>query len=195
MNHTLMTELLGGAMRYQALRCLYERPDHAFGTRELAAEAGIDPGNASRWLRRWASVGLVDRTLERGTPVFSASRDPALAGLRSLLQQDNEAVQTLRAHLATLKGKVMAAAVFGSAARGDLHATSDLDVLLVATGLSRLAAQAHFKQAGRALGRPVNVLVYSPEEWQGAADNGDTVAQDILSHPLIPLKADIRALA
>ncbi|NNU44764.1 hypothetical protein [Ramlibacter montanisoli] len=47
-----MTELLGGAGRYKALRCLYEQPSRAFGTRELAALAGIDPSNASRWLRR-----------------------------------------------------------------------------------------------------------------------------------------------
>ena len=195
MNHALMTELLGGAMRYQALRRLYERPDHAFGTRELATEAGIDPGNASRWLRRWASVGLVERTVARGAPVFSASKDPALAGLRSLLQQENVLVQTLREHLGTLEDHVTAAAVFGSAARGEMHAASDVDVLLIAEDLSRLTAQAHFKQAGRDLGRPVNVLVYSAEGWRSAVQNGDTVVQDILSHPIVNLKADLRALA
>src|SRR5262245_14927220 len=51
-NSALMSELLGGAARYKALRCLYEQPARAFGTRELAAAAGIDPANASRWLRR-----------------------------------------------------------------------------------------------------------------------------------------------
>ena len=41
-----MPELLGGAMRYQALRRLYERPESSFGTRVLATEAAIDPGYA-----------------------------------------------------------------------------------------------------------------------------------------------------
>ena len=68
MNTALLSELFGGLSRYKALRCLYEQPARAFGTRELATLAGIDAGNASRWLRRWSEVGLVEGRLERGVP-------------------------------------------------------------------------------------------------------------------------------
>lgn len=80
MNTALMTELFGGAGRYKALRCLFEHADRAFGTRELATAAGIDAGNASRWLRRWTDIGLLERRTERGLAVFQASKDPGFAG-------------------------------------------------------------------------------------------------------------------
>jgi predicted nucleotidyltransferase len=193
MNTALMTELFGGAGRYKALRCLFEHANHAFGTRELAAAAGIDPGNASRWLRLWAGTGLLERRTERGRAVFQASQDPGLGPLKLLLQQDGEMVRVLRAQLATLDEDVDAAVIFGSAARGETHAESDIDVLLLAPKLSRLSAQAHFKPVGRELGRPVNVQVFTRQAWQEAIDSGDALAHDIMAKPVLNLKGALHA--
>lgn len=195
MNKLLMAELLGGGSRYQALRHLYGNPLRAFRVRELASEAGVDPGNASRWLRRWAEVGLLDRATERGQAVYSASRDPALRPLRVLLQQDDETAQVLREELALFEAPVRAAAIFGSVARGEAGADSDIDLLLIADGTSTLDAQAHFKKAGRRLGRSVNVLLYSTEDWQAARKRADVLVLDILSRELIALKGDVHAIA
>jgi predicted nucleotidyltransferase len=192
MNTALMSELLGGSGRYKALRCLYEQPTRAFGTRELAALAGIDPSNASRWLRRWADVGLVERRTERGAPVFQAARDPSLAPLAQLLQQDTRTSQLLSEHVEQLGDKIIAAAIFGSAARGATDAASDIDLLLL-TDIPQLKAQAGFKSAGRELGRPVNVLAYSPAAWRQAIANQDPFVLEILQSPLVALKGDMRA--
>ena len=193
MNTHLMNELVGGAARYRALRCLFEQTEREFGTRELAAAAEIDPSNASRWLRRWADVGLVERKTVRGQNLFQASSDPALAALRVLVMQDSDLVRALREHLATLKGQVEAAALFGSAARGDMHSESDIDLLVLTPDISRLQAQAHFKPAGRALKRAVNVLVYTPEDWRQARDDRNPFVLDILGHPTIELKGSLNA--
>lgn len=193
MNTILMTELFGGAGRYKALRCLFEHANQAFGTRELATAAGIDSGNASRWLRRWADIGLLERRTERGLAVFQAAKDPALAPLKQLLQQEGETAQVLRAQLETLDEDVDAAVIFGSAARGETHAESDIDVLLLAPRLSRLSAQAHFKPAGRRLGRPVNVQVFTRQAWQEAIDSGDAFAHDVMTQPVVILKGSLYA--
>ena len=187
-----MSELLGGAGRYKALRCLFEHPDKGYGPRELAAETGVDPGNLSRWLRRWADLGLLERRTQSRQTVYVASMDPALAPLRTLLQQDSELVRVLRERLAELKAPVVAAAVFGSSARGEAHADSDIDLLLV-TDASRLQAQAHFKPAGRALGRPVNVLTFTPDQWAKAMRSGDELVAEILRNPIIPLQGELNA--
>lgn len=192
MNTALMAELLGGSGRYKALRCLYEQPERAFGTRELAALAGIDPANASRWLRRWSEVGLVERRMERGTPVFQASRDPSLAPLAQLLQQDTRTSRLLSHQVDKLGEKVEAAAIFGSAARGESEPASDIDLLLL-TDLPQLKAQALFKAAGRELGRAVNVLIYSPSAWREAITNENAFVLEILNSPMVPLKGDVHA--
>ena len=192
MNTRLMSELLGGASRYKALRCLFERPDKGFGARELAASAGIDPSNASRWLRRWADVGILERRTERRQTVYVASTDPALAPLRLLLQQDSEAVRILRDSLSELEGHVSAAAVFGSVARGEATPDSDLDLLLI-TDLPRLQTQAHFKAAGRKLGRPVNVLSFTQAKWDEAKESHDELVEEILHNPIVVLQGALSA--
>jgi predicted nucleotidyltransferase len=188
-----MTELFGGAGRYKALRCLFEHANQSFGTRELATAAGIDAGNASRWLRRWSDLGLLDQRVEHGRTLFQASKDPALAPLKLLLQQDSETAQLLTAQLETFEEEVEAAAIFGSAARGETHVDSDVDLLLIGPNLSKLMAQAHFKAAGRKLGRPVNVQVFSRKAWQEAIDSGDTFVHDVLANPVVNLKGALHA--
>ena len=188
MNTVLLAELFGGTGRYKALRCLFEHANRSFATHELAAAAGIDPGNASRWLRRWAGIGLLERHIERGQTLFQASRDPALTPLKLLLQQDSETTQVLRTELDALDEAVDTAVVFGSVARGETDADSDIDLLLIAPKLSKLVAQAHFKAAGRKLGRPVNVQVFTVQAWQAALESGDPFVHDILSKPVVTLK-------
>ncbi|MBL0945825.1 MAG: nucleotidyltransferase domain-containing protein [Hydrogenophaga sp.] len=195
MNTDLMAELLGGASRYRVLRCLYGQPERPFRVRELAMEAGVDPGNTSRWLRRWVDVGLLESSVQFGQTVFRASGDPALKPLRALLQQDHTTVRVLREAVSQLGGGVHAAAIFGSVARGEPRPDSDIDLLLIADGLSRLQAQSHFKKAGRALGRPVNVLLYTLADWSRARSGGDSLVQDIASGDVIELQGDIHALA
>ncbi len=80
-----------------------------------------------------------------------------------------------------------AAALFGSAARDELEPDSDIDLLLIADGLSQLEAQAHFKAAGRELRRPVNVIVYSREGWLETMKSAGSLAQGISSQPVVLL--------
>lgn len=189
MNNQMMAELFGGLDRYKALRTLFQNSARDFGVRELATEAGVDPGNASRWLRRWVECGLLSSVTTRGTR-YVASRDPALDLLREFLQQDSTMATSLRARVAELGEAVKAAAVFGSAARGATHADSDIDLLLI-TDMNRLESQAFFKPVGRELGRPVNVLTYSEQEWRNAIDRQNTLALDIAGSHLLELKGRI----
>jgi predicted nucleotidyltransferase len=192
MNTALMTELFGGVGRYKALRCLFEHADRAFGTRELATAAGIDAGNASRWLRRWTDIGLLERRTERGLAVFQASKDPALVPLKLLLQQDSEMVQVLRTQLQALGNDVDVAVIFGSAARGETHAQSDIDVLVLGK-LSELKVNALLKPVGRKLGRPVHASVSTIDGFKNQIQTGETFARDVVRGPRIALIGDFDA--
>jgi predicted nucleotidyltransferase len=194
MNDRMSTELFGGADRYKALKCIFQNPGRHFGARELAAEAHIDPGNASRWLRRWAEAGLLEKTLVLNMPRYAAAADPALKHLSLFFQQDSDMVRQLRDRVGEIGVPVDAAVVFGSTAKGTAGADSDIDVLLL-TDMPRLAAQTFFKPVARKLGRPVNVLVYKTKSWKEAVANDNPLAIDILGGSLIALKGDIHAIA
>ncbi len=52
--------------------------------------------------------------------------------------------------------------------------------------------QAHFKPAGRLLGRAVNVLTFSPQDWEEAPGNSELIGE-ILRNPIIPIEGTLRA--
>ena len=191
MNDTSLTELFGSAGRFKVLRVLFAEPGRGFGQRELAAEAGIDAGSVARWLKRWSGVGLVTRWERDGLPRYQASADPSLAPIVQLMQQDSLLVRTLREALEPLKG-VEVAFVFGSVARGEAGAYSDVDVLALGS-LSELKLNVALKPASRALGRPVRGTVSTIDSFQEQLRGKESFAQDIARGPRIALIGDFDA--
>ncbi len=191
MNESTLEELFGGVARFRALRSLFAEPGRGFGQRELAAEAGIDPGNVARLLKRWTAAGLVRRQQQDGLPRYYASADPSLAALATLMQQDSRLVRTLREPLAGLAG-VKLALVFGSVARGEARAGSDVDVLVLGSA-SELKLNAALKPAGRALGRPVHATAFSIDAFKQQLRAGESFALGVAQGPRIPLIGDFDA--
>lgn len=185
MNELTLSEVFGSVGRFRALRALFAEPGRGFGQRELAAQAGIDPGSVARLLKRWVQTGLVTRRQQDGLPRYYASTDPSLAPLSLLMQQDSRLVQTLREALAGIDG-VAVALVFGSVARGDAGAGSDVD-LLVLGDVSELKLNAALKPAGRALGRAVHATAFTIESFKNQLRGGESFAQEIVQGPRIAL--------
>ena len=185
MNDVTLAELFGGDSRYRALRALFAEPGRGFGQRELAAEAGIDPGNVARLLKRWTAAGLLQRRQQDGLPRYYASTDPSLAPLAALMQQDSRLVRVLREVLQGLAG-VKVAVVFGSVARGEARADSDVDVLVLGS-VSELKANAALKPAGRELGRPVHASAFTIADFKNQLRSDEGFAQGIAQGPRVPV--------
>ena len=185
MNEMQMVEVFGSAGRFRALRALFGEPGRGFGQRELAAEAGIDPGGVARLLRRWVAAGLVSRRQQDGLPRYYASTDPALKPLVTLMLQDSVLVNTLREALASVPG-VTVALVFGSVARGEAGAGSDVDVLVLGQA-SELKVNAALKPAGRALGRAVHATASTIGAFMEQVRGGESFAREIVQGPRIAL--------
>jgi len=185
MNEAQLTELFGSADRFRTLRALFAEPGRGFGLRELAAQAGVDSSNVSRLLKRWADAGLVTRRQADGLPRYVAGNDPSLQPLVQLMQQDSTLVRTLREPLLALPG-VKVALVFGSVARGEAGAGSDVDVLVLGSA-SELKANVALKPAGRALGREVRATACTIPAFHEQLRGGESFAQDIVRGPRIPL--------
>jgi predicted nucleotidyltransferase len=191
MNESTLAELFGGVARFRALRSLFAEPGRGFGQRELAADAGIDPGNVARLLKRWTAVGLVRRHQQDGLPRYYAGTDPSLAALSTLMQQDGRLIRTLREALSAVAGAKVAV-VFGSVARGQARAGSDVDVLVLGSA-SELKLNAALKPAGRALGRPVHATTLTIDAFKNQLRAGESFAQGVAQEPRMPLFGDFDA--
>ena len=191
MNESTLVEVFGSLGRLRALRALFAEPARGFGQRELAAEAGLDPGGVARLLKRWTSAGLVTRRQQDGLPRYYASTDPDLAPLVTLMQQDSALVRTLREALSGRAG-VDVALIFGSVAGGAAGAASDLDLLVLGKA-SQLKLNAALKPVGRRLGRAVHATASTIDSFKNQLRGGESFALGVVQGPRIPLIGDLDA--
>lgn len=185
MKNAMLSELFGGEQRFSLLRALYQNPVRSYTTIELARKAGADRGNVSRWLRKWAEVGLVKR-IEQGQHItYQAGTDPLLAGLTDLVRRSDEILADIAS---ALPEEVDAAVIFGSVARGEESVGSDVDVLVLGEHLSSLKVNARLKPVGRKHQREIHATVATRREFEERLAQGEGFASNVVAHPVIPLK-------
>jgi predicted nucleotidyltransferase len=195
---TNLADLLFGAYRRDALALLLLHADSALHVREIARVTGKAPGTLLRELNRLADAGILLRKAVGNQVQFQANvRCPIHDDLRNILKKTAGVADVLRAMLEPLAGRIRAAFVYGSVARGDEHAGSDLDVMIVGkvTFADVIGALA---SAHESLRREVNPNVYPPAEFAAKLAAGEPFLQRVMADSkifLIGTENDLGQLA
>jgi predicted nucleotidyltransferase len=158
--------VLFGRTRRRLLGWLLGHPDEAYYLRQIVRQTGTAVGAVQRELQLLTAAGLVRRTVQGRQVYFQANRDaPIFPELRGLFAKTAGLVDILREGLASLGGRVHVAFVFGSAARGEVRSTSDVDLFVI--GEATFEAVVHaLASVQERLGRDVNPTVYPPVEFR-----------------------------
>ncbi|WCM93163.1 nucleotidyltransferase domain-containing protein [Acidovorax sp. NCPPB 2350] len=184
-NISSLVDLLFPAARQRVLAALLLQPQGTFHLRELARLTGSHAGTLARELDKLTATGLLLRS-EQGNQVHYQANTghPLFDDLASIFRKTRGVVPAVREALAPLAARIRIALVFGSVARGTPSPGSDVDLLVLGeVGFVELA-QAVFPLHA-ALGREVNPVLYTPEEFAARARGGDAFARDILAKPIL----------
>lgn len=134
---------------------------------ELTSRAGTSLGGAHKEVERLEASGLVtSRTVGRNRLIAANETSPVYLELRGLLLKTVGPEPLLRSALADIEG-IHEAFIFGSWADPTQRSPADIDVLVIGepdVGEVYDAVSAVETE----LGRPVNVNVRSPAEWDKA---------------------------
>ncbi len=177
----MLMDTLFGSYRQRVLGTLLLHPDQDYHVRELARLTGANAGTLHKELSKLAGVGLLLRQ-EQGNQVrYQANRNspvfPELAGLfRKTTGLSDVLAQALRPLAPAL------ALVFGSVARGEETAASDVDLLVIGAIPFADAVKALYP-AQTALQREINPVIYGPEEFQRKVRANDPFVNEILANP------------
>lgn len=159
-------ELLFGAYRRQILALLLMHPEQSFHVREIARITGKPAGTLYRELNSLAEAGLLVRSPFGNQVHYRANPAcPIYEELRGILRKTFGVADVLREALKSVSDQVSIAFVYGSVARGDERASSDVDVMIIGKlkfGDAALALSA----AEEILRREVNPHVYSSREFK-----------------------------
>ena len=162
---------------------LYGRPDQEFYLRELARSTDTAPSSLQRDLAALTRAGIILRTARGHQVYFRANRTcPVFEELRGLVVKTFGVVEILRVALQVLADRIESAFVYGSVARGEARAESDIDLLVIGKVSSGDVIEA-LAPAQRRLGREINPSVFPPAEFAEKARGENHFLTTVLAEP------------
>ncbi len=179
-----LADALFTPVQQTVLGLLFGQPRRRFQSAELIRLAGSGTGAVHRQLQRLAATGLVLVTREGNQKYYQAKQDsPIYPELHGLVVKTMGVVEPLRVALEPLSGRILAAFVFGSVAKGGDHAGSDLDLLVVSDDLAYTDVYTALQSAEVRLARPVNPTVMTRAEWRQKRARRDSFAARVAAQP------------
>jgi predicted nucleotidyltransferase len=179
-------------VRGDVLAATLTQPDKWWYLSELAQFLRTTPSSLQRELRALVDGGILESRREGTRAYFKAdTSSPVFPELRGLIDKTAGVLPTLRTILRPFERRIACAFVYGSVARREEHARSDIDLLVIGeAGLAELAPA--LRQAEARLGREVNVISYSASEFRRKAAGKDHFLAGVLRGPKEFVKGDQR---
>lgn len=192
---TSTADALFPAVRQRVLAVLFGSPDRSFYANELIALARSGTGAVQRELASLLAAGLVTVRDQGNQKHYQANAaSPVFAELRGLVLKTVGLADVLRAALAPLADQVAAAFVYGSVARQQDTAASDVDVLIVSDALGYAEVFGALEGAAQTLGRTINPTLYTRAELARRRAQDNAFVTRVLDQPRIWLMGDEEVL-
>lgn len=185
MNNTI-EKLFGSRVRAKLLGWFFTHSEESFFVRQLAAIINEDPTNLSREMASLEGLGVLKSKRNGNQKFFQANPDcPFFNELKGLVLKTTGVVGQIRASMNKIGG-IGYALIYGSYGRGKEKADSDVDLLIIGdVDLDRL--ESHLSRLDKRLGREINYVLYSPEEFESKRKAKDGFLMDVLAGDKIML--------
>jgi len=166
MRSSPVLETLFPKIRQGVLAATLTQPGKWWYLSELAQFLHTTPSSLERELKALAASGILERRREGTRTYFKAeTRSPLFPELRGLFEKTAGLLPALQQALQPFRDRIACAFVYGSVARRQETALSDVDLMVIGTvGLAELAPA--LRRAEARLGREVNVTSYSADEFR-----------------------------
>lgn len=176
---------LFGRTRHAVLGLLYAHPDQEFYQQEITQAADVNLSAVQREVRNLVELGLVTRRRDGNRVYYQANRgSPVFPDLQGLILKTVGLADVVREALEPLRDRIEVAFVFGSLAAGHVTPESDVDLMVIGkAGLRDVAPP--LAEASGTLGREVNPVTLSPEEWAERLRRDDHFISRVADEPKI----------
>ena len=190
-----VADLLFGQTRRAVLGLLYGHADEAFYLRQIARTIGASVGAVQREVRQLSDADLISRSTRGNQVIYRANpKSPIFSELKSLILKTAGVHDVIHETLLPLGDGVRLAFVYGSIARQQENAGSDVDLMVIGEAsfgeiVSRL------QPAQKTLGREINPTVYAPGEFRRKVRRGNHFLSTVLESKKLFVIGDERELA
>ena len=152
--------------RQNILATLLLSPERGWYLSDLAHHLGVPPSSLQRELTSLTDAGILNRTSEGNRVYYQANAAfPLLPELQSLFAKTIGLADQVRATLQPFEDGIDLAFIYGSVARGERTASSDVDILIVGS-VSMADLALPLRELERSLQIPINVTHFTRAEYQ-----------------------------
>jgi predicted nucleotidyltransferase len=174
--------------RQRLLTYFFTNPTARHHLRDLAERLGIDAANLSKELRRLEQDGLFESEVSGRQKYFHLNRAyPLFQEVRGIVTKTVGAGHLIAQSLKRIDG-IDEAYLYGSFARNQQDAASDVDVLVIGTPSDRALAEAA-RRLERQLGREINCTVLTRKEFEARRARKDAFLEGVWHNKRVSLVA------
>jgi predicted nucleotidyltransferase len=172
-------KIFGSRIRAKILGWLFTHPEESFFVRQIALILKEDPTNVSREMAKLEELGILRSKRNGNLKHFQANQEcPFFEELKGLVLKTTGVAGRIRASLDKLAG-IEYAFIYGSYAKGEEKADSDVDLLIIGdVDMDRL--DSNLGKLEKTLGREINYVLYSMEEFKSKKKAKDGFLMDVL---------------
>ena len=183
---TSLGDALFSGTRQRVLGLLFGNPGRSYYARELIRLAAGGAGAVQRELERLSQSGLVTvRSIGNQRHYQANPASPVFAELCAVARKSFALADPLREALKPLVARIEAAFVYGSIARREDTATSDVDLMVIADKLSYSELLQALEPLTDTIGRRVNPTAMSRREWTKRVGTRSAFASRLMTQPKI----------
>lgn len=179
-----LADALFSRVQARVLAIIFTQPDRAFAITEIIQRAGSGRGAVQRELKKLTTAGILQKVVSGSRKLYQADKEcPIFNELHSIVLKTFGMLEPLQKALSSYRPKIKVAFVYGSVAKGDDTAKSDIDVLLLANELAYSEVYSALQKAEKLLGRPVNPNIITERDWKRKVADKSTFVSKILGQP------------
>lgn len=179
-----LSDALFTQTQQRVLGCLFGQPGRRFTVSELIHTTGAGSGAVQRELARLAGSGLLVMARVGNQKHYHANPEcPIHDELVAIVRKTFGLAVPLREALAPLAGRIHAAFVYGSVARGEDTSASDIDLMLVSDGLAYAEVMSVLHPLVERIGRQINPTIYTRQELARRISEGNSFLGRVLAQP------------
>ena len=186
---TSLADALFTTTQQRVLALLFGQPNRSFYASEMIERTGS--GAVQRELKRLASSGLVTVKRIGNQRHYQANPDATIfEELCSLMKKTVALAEPIRESLTPLADRINLALLYGSVAKGTDTARSDIDILIVADGITLEDVYSTLGPVEKELDRKISPTLYTPEEFARRKAGNSPFVSRVLSGEHIVLIAN-----
>jgi predicted nucleotidyltransferase len=175
----------------RVLGLLFGRPEQSFYLNQIMDLSKIGRGKIKRELERMEAAGIVLKKKIGNQSHYQANPEcPIYRELSAIVRKTFGVADVIKSALESVSDKVMLAFIFGSIAKAEDTAESDVDLLVVSNEPAYAEVMELLLEAEHSLGRPVNPTLYSLTELEARIWQDNAFVSRVLKQPKIWIKED-----